>query len=120
MRERRMRRGDVLKAVVVAGILILAGTGAKAGTGWGYYGGDEGGQRFSSASQITPANVTNLKQAWSFSTGDMQTKGGAMRRASFENTPILAGGKLYVCSPFNEVSALDPAPESRSGASTRS
>jgi len=103
-----MRRGDVLKAVVVAGILILAGTGAKAGTGWGYYGGDEGGQRFSSASQITPANVTNLKQAWSFSTGDMQTKGGAMRRASFENTPILAGGKLYVCSPFNEVSALDP------------
>ncbi|HEY7979032.1 MAG TPA: pyrroloquinoline quinone-dependent dehydrogenase [Rhizomicrobium sp.] len=103
-----MRRGDVLKAVVVAGILILAGTGAKAGTGWGYYGGDEGGQRFSSASQITPANVTNLKQAWSFSTGDMQTKGGAMKRASFENTPILADGKLYVCSPFNEVSALDP------------
>ncbi len=31
-----------------------------------------------------------------------------MQRASFEDTPILADGKLYVCSPFNEVSALDP------------
>ncbi|HSM96149.1 MAG TPA: pyrroloquinoline quinone-dependent dehydrogenase [Rhizomicrobium sp.] len=103
-----MRKGDLVKAVVAAGALILAGTCAKADTGWGYYGGDAGGQRFSSARQITPANVTGLKQAWSFSTGDMATKGAAMRRASFENTPILADGKLYVCSPFNEVSALDP------------
>jgi quinoprotein glucose dehydrogenase len=103
-----MRTGGVMKAVAVAGALMLASTGAKAGTGWGYYGGDEGGQRFSSAHQITPANVSRLKQVWNFSTGDMKTKAGAMRRASFENTPILADGKLYVCSPFNEVSALDP------------
>jgi len=103
-----MRGSDVIKAVAAAGALILAGTCAKAGTGWGYYGGDEGGQRFSSASQITPANVAELKQAWSFSTGDMVTKAAAMHRASFEDTPILADGRLYVCSPFNEVSALDP------------
>ncbi len=31
-----------------------------------------------------------------------------MRHAAFEDTPILADGKLFVCSPFNEVSALDP------------
>lgn len=103
-----MNTGDVVKAAVIAGALVLAGTGAKAGGGWGYYGGDEGGQRFSSARQITPANVSRLKQAWSFSTGDMETKAAAIQRASFENTPILADGKLYVCSPFNEVSALDP------------
>ena len=29
-------------------------------------------------------------------------------RAAFEAAPILAGGRLYVCSPFNAVSALDP------------
>src|ERR1700761_1830597 len=103
-----MRKADVTKGVLLAGAILLAGTCAKAGTGWGYYGGDEGGQRFSSASQITPANVTSLKQAWSFSTGDMLTKAAAMDRASFENTPILADGKLYICSPFNEVSAVDP------------
>ncbi|HEX4860295.1 MAG TPA: pyrroloquinoline quinone-dependent dehydrogenase, partial [Rhizomicrobium sp.] len=76
--------------------------------GWGAYGGDERGQRFSPAAQITPANVANLQQAWSFSTGDLATKGDAIKRASFEDTPILADGRLYVCSPFNEVSALDP------------
>jgi len=76
--------------------------------GWSFYGGDAGGQRFSSALQVTPANVSALKIAWTFSTGDASTKGAAMRRENFEDTPILAGGRLYVCSPFNEVTALDP------------
>jgi quinoprotein glucose dehydrogenase len=76
--------------------------------GWQYYGGDQGGQRYSAASQIRPGNVNSLQQAWSYSTGDMTTKGDLMKEASFENTPILAGGRLYVCSPFNEVSAVDP------------
>lgn len=80
----------------------------SADTGWPYYGGDEGGTRYSNAAQITRANVTSLQQAWSYSTRDMTTKGDAMKRASFENTPILADGRLYVCSPFDEVSALDP------------
>lgn len=76
--------------------------------GWSFYGGDAGGQRFSSAAQITPANVTALRVAWTFSTGDAASKRGAMHRENFEDTPILAGGRLYVCSPFNEVVALDP------------
>lgn len=79
-----------------------------ADVGWPFYGGDAGGERYSPAAQITPANVKALKVAWSFSTGDVATKGEAMRHAAFEDTPILAGGRLYVCSPFNEVSALDP------------
>jgi quinoprotein glucose dehydrogenase len=76
--------------------------------GWPAYGGDAGGQRYSAARDITVANVTQLQTAWTYSTGDLKTKGDAMKRASFENTPILADGRLYVCSPFNEVSALDP------------
>jgi quinoprotein glucose dehydrogenase len=88
---------------------FLPGQVAAAGAGWPAYGGDQGGMRFSQAAQITPANVTTLTRAWTYSTGDMKTKGRAMRRASFENTPILADGRLYVCSPFNEISALDPA-----------
>ena len=76
---------------------------------WAFYGGDAGGQRFSTAAQITPANVKKLKVAWTWSSGDMATKGEAMERSAFEATPILVGYRLYVCSPFNEVSALDPA-----------
>jgi len=102
-----MRLRDLAVGLLVAAAL-LAPCAHAAEPGWGFYGGDAGGQRFSFARQITPANVTSLTQAWSFSTGDMATKGDVMKRASFENTPILADGRLYVCSPFNEVSALDP------------
>jgi quinoprotein glucose dehydrogenase len=97
---------------VAVGLALAAAISAPcaraADAGWSAYGGDAGGQRFSPARQITPANVAKLTQAWTFSTGDMATKGDVMKRASFENTPILAEGRLYVCSPFDEVSALDP------------
>jgi quinoprotein glucose dehydrogenase len=76
--------------------------------GWPYYGGDQGGERFSAATQITPANVGQLKPAWNYSTGDLSTKASAIHRASFEVTPVLDDGRLFICSPFDEVSALDP------------
>jgi quinoprotein glucose dehydrogenase len=98
-----MRRAAVLLAALCVATPALA-----ADPGWTDYGGDPGGQRYSPARQITPANVSTLAVAWSFSTGDMTTHADVMKRASFENTPILAEGRLYVCSPFNEVSALDP------------
>jgi quinoprotein glucose dehydrogenase len=87
---------------------VLAAPALAADSGWLAYGGDQGGQRYSTAAQIRPDNVGELQQAWTYSTGDMASKGDAMKRASFENTPILADGRLYVCSPFDEVSALDP------------
>jgi quinoprotein glucose dehydrogenase len=98
--------GLALAAAVIAP--SLAAPSLADGPGWPTYGGDQGGQRFSPAAQITPANVARLAVAWTYSTGDMATHPDIMKRASFENTPILAEGKLYVCSPFNEVSALDP------------
>ncbi len=76
---------------------------------WPYYGGDAGGQRFSPAAQITPRNVTGLKVAWTYSTGHMTAHPQASGRSAFEATPILAGGRLFLCSPFNVVSAHDPA-----------
>lgn len=75
--------------------------------GWGFYGGDAGGQRYSPAGQITPGNVRDLKVAWTYSTGE--AKRHDLRHASFETTPILAGGRLYGCSQFDAVFALDPA-----------
>ena len=102
------KRKAVIGALAAATALANAATVFAQEPGWGYYGGDAGGQRYSPARQINLANVGRLAEAWRFSTGDLATKGGAMHHASFENTPILAGGRLYVCSPFNEVSALDP------------
>jgi hypothetical protein len=100
----------------LAGWMALSAP-ASADTGWPQYGGDQGGQRYSSAVQITPANVSQLHQAWSYSTGAMTAHAHAMSEASFEDTPILDEGKLFVCSPFYEVMALDPGRGGNCGAS---
>src|SRR6202000_252452 len=77
--------------------------------GWEYWGGDAGGTRFSPLTQITPANVDNLVRAWEFHTGDLQSRPPrAMKRTKFEATPLFVEDSLILCSPFNEVIALDP------------
>ncbi|MGH6877087.1 MAG: pyrroloquinoline quinone-dependent dehydrogenase [Rhizomicrobium sp.] len=101
-----MPRGACCLALLIGVLWTVAAEGVE--PGWPYYGGDQGGQRYSGATQITPANVGRLKQAWTYSTGDLASKGQAMRRASFEVTPVLDDGRLFLCSPFDEVSALDP------------
>jgi quinoprotein glucose dehydrogenase len=85
----------------------------EADRSWPYYGADQGGQRFSAAAQVTRSNVHGLAVAWTFSTGDIVSKGHDLKHSAFENTPIMAGGRVYVCSPFNEVFALDPATGAR-------
>ena len=77
------------------------------GTGWGAYGGDPGGHRYSQAQQITPDNVHRLALAWQYRTGDMSARAAHMNKAATEGTPIRVGGALILCTPFNEVIALD-------------
>ena len=87
--------------------LILLAT-APAG-GWEYWGGDQGGTRFSKLAQVTPANVGNLVRAWEYKTGDLESRPPeAMARTKFEATPLFVEDSLIFCSPFNEVIALDP------------
>src|SRR5258706_3056595 len=74
-----------------------------------HYGADAGGTRYAPLAQITPANVTDLSVAWTYSSGDIGKRTErTMRRSKFQVTPILADGHLVVCTPFNEVIALDP------------
>src|ERR1700750_1705652 len=95
------------RALLAAGWMAMA-VRPCADSGGPHYGGDQGGQRHSSATQITPANVGGLRQAWSYSTGTLTRHAMASHMLAFEDTPILAEGKLFVCSSFQEVSALDP------------
>lgn len=78
--------------------------------GWGAYGGDPGGSRFSGARQIDRSNVKALGVAWEFRTGALEGRPrDVVRRTAFENTPVLVGDKLIACTPFNVVIALHPA-----------
>jgi quinoprotein glucose dehydrogenase len=80
---------------------------------WMHYGGDEGGSRFSSLTQINRDNVTDLELAWTFRTGAVAENPKLKMFIDFQATPILlpeeAGGHLIVCTPFTKVIALDPA-----------
>lgn len=83
----------------------FAATGpASAADGdWTHYGNDAGGSRYSPLAQITPANVGNLAPAWVYRTGPVPS--GAP--ASFQVTPIKIGERLYLCTGYNDVIALD-------------
>jgi quinoprotein glucose dehydrogenase len=76
--------------------------------GWPTYGNDAGGMRYSASRQIDRTNVGRLQLAWSYRTGALQRQTELNRKATFESTPILVEGKLYLTTPYNQVIALDP------------
>ena len=73
---------------------------------WRAYGRTQFGQRYSPLTQITPANVKNLKVAWTFRTGDLPGKNDPIE-TTFEVTPIKVGDTLYLCSQHQRLFALD-------------
>jgi quinoprotein glucose dehydrogenase len=77
-------------------------------TGWPTYGGDSGGSRYSAAAQINRETVAGLDVAWTYRTRTFDRPGRDMGDTAFEATPILAGDKLVLCTPYNEVIAIDP------------
>ena len=82
---------------------------SSADAGWPNYGNDAGGNRFSPLSQVNRENVAQLKVAWTYHTGALDQLGDLKGRATFETTPILVGGRLYLSTPLDRVIALEPA-----------
>jgi len=83
-------------------------TGTQAaGEGWPTYGGDPGGLRFSTSSQITRTNAGQLHTVWTFHTHAVDTAAERVQMPSFEATPVLSGDTLYLTSPFDVLFALD-------------
>jgi quinoprotein glucose dehydrogenase len=77
---------------------------------WPSYGGDVGGMRYSPLDEITPANVGRLEIAWEFHTGEETSDGSGELEftTAFEGTPLLVDETLFLCTPMNQVIALDP------------
>ncbi len=76
--------------------------------GWPTYGGPPGGAQYSSLDQISRENVSTLDVAWVFNTGDVLTGTDGFDKTSYQVTPIFADGKLLLCTPRNNIIALDP------------
>jgi quinoprotein glucose dehydrogenase len=76
---------------------------------WAYYGGDQFGTRFSSLAEIDRSNVKSLRVAWTYHTGELGQNLARAGKLTFEVTPVLAFGSLYLETATNIVIALDPA-----------
>ena len=74
---------------------------------WHAYGRTGHGQRYSPLDQITPANVSQLREAWRFQTGDVRGQPGDPVETTYEVTPLKVGNRLYLCTPHQLVIALD-------------
>jgi quinohemoprotein ethanol dehydrogenase len=110
-----MKLGLTKRAVVVAALALVVvpvasqaqgtspiGVTTPVGNEWLTNGGNLGNQRYSALEQISTSNVKNLKAAWVAHTGSaLDTK------YSFEATPIVQSGVMYVASGNDDVLAFD-------------
>lgn len=78
---------------------------------WPAYGNDAGGTRYSPLSQVNDRNVSSLKVAWIYQTGELKTYEGtnAIKQAAFEATPVMVGNTLYFSTPSARVFAINAA-----------
>ena len=75
---------------------------------WRAWGNDPGGQRYSPLKQINKTNVTKLKPAWTYHSGDVSDGKTYTVKSAFEATPLIADGVMYVVTAFQRLVALDP------------
>jgi quinoprotein glucose dehydrogenase len=96
--------------LIVSGTILPAVARAQSpdASDWGFYGGDAFGQHFSSLDQIRRENVGSLTVAWTYRTGELGEGFARNSKLSFEATPVLAFGLLYLETATNIVIALDP------------
>ena len=89
---------------VVLSLALLFTTAATAraqsGADWTVYNGGKDGDHYSHLKQIDRANVSRLKVAWTYDTGE---QGG------IQTNPLIVGRTLYSFTPSLQVVALDAA-----------
>ena len=92
-----------------SGPAVPAPPAASTSADWPSYGRDPGGTRFSPLAQINRSNVATLRVAWRFSTGEAGPGYTTDRNTSFEDTPLVVAGTMFVATPLGRVFALDAA-----------
>ena len=98
-----MKHTRIVRLALLAAVLPVVSSSQE----WPYYGGDPGGTRYSKLDQINRANVGRLRVAWTYHTGDSSDGSVYPTRSTFECTPVVDGGVLYLTTPFCRAVALD-------------
>ncbi|HEX9957520.1 MAG TPA: PQQ-binding-like beta-propeller repeat protein [Fibrella sp.] len=86
--------------------LKVNSTDSGADSDWPEYNGDGQRSHYSALNQIKPANIQQLKVAWSYASGGADTVGN---RTQMQCNPIVIGGVLYGVSANTQAFAVDAA-----------
>src|ERR1041384_1560635 len=94
---------------LIAGIcLLLIPTSVEPTTAdndWPRTNNDAAGTRYSTLTQINKTNVSKLKVAWTYHTGDADREGN---RTTIECTPVMVEGNLYITTVRGTLISLAP------------
>ena len=96
------------KTAAVLAVLITATLHGQE-IGWTANGRDPEGTRYLPASVITRENVSRLEVAWTYRTGEADSRFATRKPTAFEATPLVIDGTMYVGTPLGRVIALDAA-----------
>ena len=106
MQLRQLANAVLLFAAVLCVTAVVSAQDSD--TEWHFYGGDDGGSRYSKLTQINRENVGKLHRAWTYHTGELEYGlATAPFQASFSCTPLVVNGVMYVSTPSSRVIALD-------------
>jgi alcohol dehydrogenase (cytochrome c) len=79
---------------------MLKNARSDGGKNWLMYGRDYSNQRWSPLTQVNATTVRNLRVSWMYQTG-------ISRLGSFETTPVVVNGIMYLTTPYNTAMAVD-------------
>lgn len=124
-----MKKAAAILVPAMLGLALLPSNAAGPSTEWPTYSNSQGGMRYSPLTQITPANVSRLERAWTFNMrpayldnpaiappsgrgrGAAAGRGGRgftpPRFLGSQMTPLVAGGLMFLATPYRRVTALD-------------
>ncbi|MCU1385726.1 MAG: Quinoprotein glucose dehydrogenase [Acidobacteria bacterium] len=92
-------------ALLVAGAVALAPDARP--QDWPFYGGDQGGMKYSPLTDVNAATVSRLTVAWEWSPKEKALPAFGTRPGNFQATPLMIDNVLYLSTPYNRVVALD-------------
>jgi len=98
---------SIQRSVLPLLLSALAASGCALEIGWEANGRDVQGTRYSPAAVITRENVERLEVAWTYRTGETEPPFATAKPTSFETTPLVSEGTMYIGTPLGRVVALD-------------
>ncbi len=100
-----------MRAAVLVSTIACAAPVRAQRVDWPNASGDAGAMRYAPITDIDRGNVSRLKVAWRWSTGERNVAAGADQKPArpglFQASPVVVGDTLYVSTPYAAVAALD-------------